>query len=88
MSAGAAFAYSTNTSKYRSSVEYAGVEQFVFGIQAAATSVGIDEIDVGECILRIFIEIFHVGVRRRAVEVEIVLLAVFAVIALAVGQAE
>ena len=35
-SSGAAFAYSTKTSKYRSSLKYAGVQQFVFHVSAFA----------------------------------------------------
>src|SRR5581483_9457768 len=38
--------------------------------------------------LRVFVEALHVGVRRGRVEVEVILLAVLTVIALAAGQAE
>jgi hypothetical protein len=38
--------------------------------------------------LRIFIQVLHIGVGRCAIEVEIIFLDVFAVIALAVGQAK
>ena len=47
-----------------------------------------DQIVVGIGRLRILVEILHVGMRRRAVEVEVVFLHVLAVVALAVGQPE
>ena len=49
---------------------------------------GLDEVGVRERRLRVLVEVLHVRVRRRAVEVEVVLLDVLAVVALAVGQAE
>ena len=69
-------------------VEDAGVEQFVLEFAAAAAAAGLDEIGVGKGRLRILVEVLHVRMGRRAVEVEVVLLDVLAVIALAVGQAE
>ena len=54
----------------------------------APAAAGLDEVGVGERRLRILVEVLHVRVGRRAVEVEVVLLDVLAVIALAVGQAE
>jgi hypothetical protein len=38
--------------------------------------------------MRVFVEILHVRVRRSAVEIEVVFLCVFTVVALAVGEAE
>ena len=69
-------------------IEDAGIEQFVFPIVAAAPPVRFDQIAVGICVLRIFVEVLHVRVGRRAVEIEVVFLDVLAVIALAIGQAE
>ena len=43
---------------------------------------------IGKFRLRIFVEILHVGVRRRGVEIEVILLDVFAVVALVARQAE
>ena len=54
----------------------------------AAAAAGLDQVGVGERRLRILVEVLHVRVGRRAVEVEVVLLDVLAVVALAVGQAE
>ena len=69
-------------------VEDAGVEQFVLEFGAAAAAAGVDEIRVRKRSLRILVEVLHVRMRRRAVEVEVVFLDVLAVIAFAVGQAE
>lgn len=69
-------------------VEEAGVGEFVFEFVAAALAVGRDELVVGVGGLRIFVEIFHPRMRRRAVEVVITFLHVFTVIAFAVGEAE
>jgi hypothetical protein len=38
--------------------------------------------------LRIFVQILHVRVRRRAIQVEVILFDILAVVAFAVGQAE
>ena len=69
-------------------VEHAGVQQFVFGLVLAAAAVGLHQVVVRVGRLRVLVQILHVRVRRRAVEVEVVLLDVLAVVALAVGQAE
>src|SRR5262249_51984496 len=50
--------------------------------------VGLDEIGVRECRLRILVEILHVAVCRRRVEIEVVLLDVLAVIAFVAGEPE
>ena len=54
----------------------------------APAPAGLDQVGVRVGRLRILVEVLHVRVGRRAVEVEVVLLDVLAVIALAVGQAE
>ena len=69
-------------------VENARVEQLVLGFVLAAAAVGRDEVAVRIRGLRILVQVLHVRVRRRRVEVEVVLLDVLAVIALAVGQPE
>src|SRR5262249_49739765 len=48
----------------------------------------LDQLLIGVCDLRILVEVPHVCVGRRVIQVEVVLLDVFAVIALAAGQAE
>ncbi len=69
-------------------VENAGIEQLVLEVLARAPLVGLDEVSIGILALGVFVQILHVGVRRRAVDVEVVLLDVLAVIAFAVGEAE
>ena len=69
-------------------VEYAAVDQLEFGIGPSARSVGVYQIQIRIFILRILIEILHIRMGRRTVQVVIIFLDVFAVIALAVGQAE
>ena len=88
MSSGLAFAYSTNTSKYRSSWNTPVSTQLVLELLTRAAAVGLDKVRVGELALRVLVEVLHVRVRGRAVEIEVVLLDVLAVVALAVGQAE
>ena len=69
-------------------VEDARVEQLVLELALAPAPVPVHEVGIRERRLRIFVEVLHVRVRRRAIEVEVVLLDVLAVITLAVGQAE
>ena len=69
-------------------VKDAGVDQFVLELVTAPAAVGLDEVGVGEGGLGILVEVLHVRVRRRTIEIEVVLLDVFAVIAFGVGQAE
>src|SRR5271170_7799735 len=69
-------------------VEHAGVQQLVFLFVARALPVGLDEVVVRIGAMRVLVEVLHVGVRGGAVEVEVVLLYVLAMITFAVGQAE
>jgi hypothetical protein len=69
-------------------VEDARIEQLILHLAAAAAPVGLDQVFVRKRALRVLVEPLHVGVGRRGIEVEVVLLHVLAVVALAVGQAE
>src|SRR5262245_34520796 len=69
-------------------IENSGVDQFVFGFLSASSSIGFDQFVIGIGRLRVLVEILHVGVRRRAIEIEVIFLHVLAVIAFAVGEAE
>ena len=69
-------------------VEHARVQQLVLEVVAAPAAVLLDEPAVGILRLRVLVEVLHVRVGRRRVEVEVVLLDVLAVIPLAVGQPE
>src|SRR5581483_8555149 len=67
--------------------EGAGVEQLVLEILAGAAAGGLDEIAVGELALGVLVQVLHVRVGRRAIEIKVVFLAVLAVVPLAVGKA-
>ena len=69
-------------------VEDAGVQQLVLQVVAAAPATGVQQICIGVRGLWVLVEILHIRVGRRAVEVEVVLLDIFAVIAFAVGQSK
>ena len=64
------------------------VDQLELRVVPPAPPVLGDEFAVGESDLRVLVEHPHVAVRRRAVEVEVVLLHVLAVVALVAGQPE
>ena len=51
-------------------------------------AIGLDQVAIGILRLRVLVQVLHVRVRRRAIDVKVVLLDVLAVIALAVGQPE
>ncbi len=63
-----------------------GVEQLIFGLLSSAAAVLLQELSIRKGPLRILIERFEVGVRRGRVQIEVVLLQVFPMIALAIGQ--
>ena len=87
-SSGPSLATSTKTSKYRSSSK-APVSSSSYSISSrdrprfVSTRSAIRELP-----LRVLVEVLHVRVRRRRVDVEVVLLDVLAVIPLAVREAE
>ncbi len=66
----------------------AGVEELVFHLLPGPPAIGRDEVVVGKGRLGVLVEVLHVRVGRRAVEVEVVLLHVLAVVPLTVGEAE
>ena len=69
-------------------LEDAGVEELVLHLLAGAPAVGLHQVGVGIRRVRILVQKLHVRVGRRAIEVEVVLLDVLAVVPLAVGQSE
>ena len=66
----------------------AGVEQFIFHVCTTAALAGLDQIGVRVGRLRILVQVLHIRMGWRAVEVEIIFFNVFAVITLAVRQPE
>src|SRR5262249_21698926 len=69
-------------------LEDACVNQLELRLLASASSVLLDDLRVRELTLRVLIERPHVRVSRGAVQVEVVLLDVLAVVALGARQAE
>ena len=69
-------------------IEDAGIEQLVFELLPRPSPVRLDQVTVGKLPLRVLVQILHVGVRGGAVDVEIVLLHILAMVRLAVGESE
>src|SRR5207249_7119511 len=63
-------------------VEDAGVDEFKFQRAFSPLPVFFRQSGVGVGGLGIFVEIFHVGVSRRRVEIKVIFLDIFAVVAL------
>ena len=70
------------------SVEHAGINKLKLRHVAATRLVFCAQARVGKFRLRVFVEHFQIGVRRRRIQVVVKLLNVFAVVALHVVQAE
>src|SRR6516225_7901768 len=68
--------------------EDTGIEQLELGVVPAAPAVLLQQTYIGKLLLRILIQIFHVGMSRRAVEIKVIFLGVLAVIALVARQSE
>ena len=69
-------------------VEHARVGELVLRVERRSAPVLLDEVVIGECLLRVEVAPAHPGVRRRRVDVPPVFLGILAVIALRAGQAE
>src|SRR5436309_14290200 len=68
--------------------ENAGIEQLIFKFVASSLPVRLNQVGIGIGGLRILVEVLHVGVGQRRIEIEIVLLHILPVIAFAVGKPE
>ena len=69
-------------------VEDPGVQQLVLHLLLTPAAVGRYQVQVRERPLRILVLALHIRMRRRAVQVEPILLDVLTMVALAIGQAE
>ena len=69
-------------------IEHPGVQQLVLEVVRPAPVVFTNDLAVRVRRLRVLVQVFHVRVGRRRVEVEVALLYVLAVVPFAVGQAE
>ena len=81
-------AYSTCTSKYRSSSKTPVSSSSNSGSLPFRACDSPHKLAVRESSLRILVQKLHIRVRRRGVEIEVVLLYIFAMIAFAARQAE
>ena len=66
-------------------IEYPRIQQLILELFTRATLIDLDQVPIGECSLRILIEMFHVGVCRSAVHVEVILFYVFPMISFTVS---
>src|SRR5262249_16238974 len=64
------------------------VEQLIFTLATAPLPVGPHQIVIWVSPLRVLVEVLHVGVGRRGVQIEVILLAVLTMVAFIVGKAE
>ena len=69
-------------------VENSRVEYFIFWILPGSLHVHLAQFVIGEFVLRIFVQVFHVVMRRKIVEVIVEFLHIFAMISLAVSETE
>ena len=69
-------------------VEDSGVDELILELSLRPRPIRRHEIVVGISGLRVLVEVPHVGVGRRIVDVEVVLLYVLTVVPLGVGEAE
>src|SRR2546426_11384084 len=69
-------------------LEDPGVHELELGISAAAPLILLDEPRVRKLALGILVEALHIGVGRRGVEVEVIVLDVLAMVPLRAGEAE
>ncbi len=69
-------------------VEYARVHQFEFRFALPSLAIFLDELVVRKSCLGIFVQVLHVGMRRRRIEVEVILFHVLAMIAFIARQPE
>src|SRR5437016_13543960 len=60
-------------------VEHSGIEQLKLSLVLATTAVLVHQLAIGKLGLRILVKMFHVRVRGGAVEIEVILLYIFAV---------
>src|ERR1700741_1955455 len=69
-------------------VEDVRIKQLKFGVLFGTAPIFLQQLSIGISSLRIFVKEFHVGMRGRAVEMEVILLHIFAVISFVACQPE
>src|SRR5215467_145633 len=69
-------------------IEYASVDQFILELFPRPAPIRFNQIPIRKFALRVLIEILHVRVCRSTVQVKVIFLHIFTVIAFAVGEPE
>src|SRR5205823_8219192 len=68
--------------------EYPGIEQFKLWLISSEPMVLFDQLRIRIRSLRVLVQVLHVGVRRSAIEIEVIFFDILAMIAFVAGQAE
>src|SRR6266567_2866956 len=69
-------------------LEDAGVQQLILHVAPVAAPIGLDQVAVREGLLRILVQVLHVGVSGGAIQIKVIFFDVFPMIALTVCEAE
>src|SRR6478752_4262829 len=69
-------------------VENARLYQLVLGFVAGSLAVNFQQLGVRKRVLRILVEPFHIGMRRRRIEIEVVLFDILTVVAFTVSKSK
>src|SRR2546429_6414850 len=64
-------------------IKDAGIKQLIFHSAAAASTVFLNKLGIRKLLLRVLVQHLHVAVSRSVVEVKVIFLYIFTVIALA-----
>src|SRR4051812_36945513 len=69
-------------------IEYTSIQQLILEVVPGTLAIRFHEITIWKLPLGILVQILHIGMGRRAVQIEVVLLHVFAMIAFAIRETE
>jgi hypothetical protein len=69
-------------------IEHSRIDELILEVLPATVPVGLDQVGVGVRRLRILVEVFHIRMGRRTVEVEVILLDILTMVGFTVGQPE
>ena len=69
-------------------IEDSRIEELVFHVASAAPFAVRDQVIVGKCGMGIFIQVLHVGMSWRAVQIEVILFDILTMVAFAIRQSK
>jgi hypothetical protein len=69
-------------------IENTGVQQFIFRLGSGSLAIGFNQVGVRIGELRVFVKPLHVGMSWSGIEIEVIFLDVFTMVAFGVCQAE